>query len=85
MAANIVQYLFFGYYIMLLVRVVGSWVPQLHMHPIFGFVVYYTDPYLNLFRRVIPPIGGVVDISTILALFALGFIENFVLKLVSWF
>lgn len=31
------------------------------------------DPYLNLFRRFIPPIGGMVDISPIIALLVLQF------------
>ena len=29
------------------------------------------DPYLDLFRRFIPPIGGMVDISPIVAILAL--------------
>ncbi|MGB3668624.1 MAG: YggT family protein, partial [Phormidesmis sp.] len=36
-----------------------------------------TDPYLNLFRNIIPPIGG-LDLSAILAIFALQFISYFV-------
>ena len=31
------------------------------------------DPYLNLFRRFIPPIGGMVDVSPIVALLVLQF------------
>ena len=30
------------------------------------------EPYLAPFRRFIPPIGGMIDISPIVALFALG-------------
>jgi DNA (cytosine-5)-methyltransferase 1 len=39
------------------------------------FISFYTDPYLNLFRRFIPPLG-MIDISPIIAFFALGFIEQ---------
>ena len=31
------------------------------------------DPYLDLFKRIIPPIGGAIDISPIFALLVLQF------------
>jgi YggT family protein/cell division inhibitor SepF len=34
------------------------------------------EPYLGVFRRFIPPIGGVIDLSPIVALFALRFIVS---------
>ena len=34
------------------------------------------DPYLNLFRGIIPPIGGTLDLSPILAFFALNIFTN---------
>jgi uncharacterized protein YggT (Ycf19 family) len=37
------------------------------------------DPYLNFFRRFIPPIGGVMDISPIVAFFTLNLLEKIVL------
>jgi YggT family protein len=38
------------------------------------FVRFYTDPYLNFFRRIIPPLG-MLDVSPIVAFFSLQFIE----------
>lgn len=35
------------------------------------------DPYLNLFRRFIPPIGGAIDISPIVAFLVLQFLVRF--------
>mmetsp|Transcript_19298 Transcript_19298/g.33315 ORF Transcript_19298/g.33315 Transcript_19298/m.33315 type:complete len:209 (-) Transcript_19298:538-1164(-) len=35
-----------------------------------------TDPYLNLFRGIIPPIGGTLDLSPILAFVALNFFTS---------
>jgi YggT family protein len=49
------------------------------------FVAFYTDPYLNLFRRLIPPIGGVLDLSPILAFFGLEILENIILFVISRF
>lgn len=39
-------------------------------------------PYMNLFRRFVPPLGG-IDFSPIIAIFALSIIENVVLGLLG--
>ena len=75
--AVIIHYLFTIYTLFILVRIIGSWFPAFAHHPIMRFFAYYTDPYLNLFRRVIPPIGGVLDLSPLLAFFVLQIVEGF--------
>ncbi|MGN0261759.1 MAG: YggT family protein [Eggerthellaceae bacterium] len=40
-----------------------------------------TEPYLNLFRKLIPPIGGVVDITPIIALLVLQFVVSFLARI----
>ncbi len=72
-----VHYVFIVYTCMLFARVLGSWVPEFSNHPIMVFVAKCTDPYLNFFRRFIPALG-MIDISPIVAFFALQFIESFV-------
>ncbi len=67
--------LFQVYMIMLFIRVLSSWVPEFRDSQFVRFVAFYTDPYLDLFRRVIPPIG-MIDISPMVAFFALGLIEK---------
>lgn len=69
---------FKAYMIMLFARVLGSWFPQFQDHPIIRFLRKYTDPYLNFFRRFIPPIG-MLDLSPMVAFFALIILENLVL------
>ena len=39
-------------------------------------------PYMNLFRRFVPPFGG-IDFSPIIAIFALSIIENVILRLLG--
>jgi len=80
--SKIISYLFLVYTIMLFVRVVGSWFPSFAHSTIMRFVAFYTDPYLNLFRRFIPPIGGMLDLSPLLGFFALQIVEQFLLYLV---
>jgi YggT family protein len=65
---------------MLFGRIIASWLPQLHEYKIMQFIIYYTDPYLNFFRRFIPPLG-MIDFSPIVAFFALSIIQNMVINL----
>ena len=61
------------YSLILLVRVLLSWFPNLDWsNPLLSTVSSITDPYLNAFRGLIPPIGG-LDLSAILAFLALSF------------
>lgn len=71
----LIEKLFLFYTILLFVRILGSWLPELQGQRWMQFVAFYTDPYLNFFRRFIPAIG-MVDISPIIAFLCLGFIEK---------
>lgn len=75
MAVHIVDLLFQVYTLMLFARILCSWVPAWQQHRVVQFIGFYTDPYLNLFRRFIPPLG-MIDISPIIALFALGIVRQ---------
>ena len=81
--ADVVHLLFYCYTILLFIRIVVSWFPAWQYHTLIRFVSFYTDPYLNLFRRILPPLGGVIDISPILAFFALRILEMIFLQLLT--
>ena len=81
MLANTIHLLFTCYTAMLIVRIISSWFSQLRRYKFMQFIMYYTDPYLNLFRKIIPPIGGMLDISPLLAFFVLQMFERFLLHL----
>jgi YggT family protein len=76
-----IHFIFLGYTILLTVRILLSWVPNLQGQTWVRFIAFYTDPYLGLFRRIIPPIGGMLDLSPILAFFALRILESMILGL----
>src|SRR5258708_3257337 len=63
------------YTVMLFVRIRISWVPELQQYRFVQFIAFCTDPYLNLFRRFIPPLG-MVDFSPIIAFMCLGVLEQ---------
>lgn len=77
----IIDKLFLVYLIMLFVRILGSWVPELQQTRFMQFIAFYTDPYLNLFKRIIPPIG-MMDFSPIAAFLCLNILEHVVKSLV---
>lgn len=59
------------YVFIIIVRVLLTWFPNIdwYTQP-FAFVSQITDPYLNLFRSIIPPLGG-IDFSPVIAIFLL--------------
>ena len=81
---DIVDKLFLVYTCLLFARILGSWIPELQRTRIMQFVAFYTDPYLNIFRKIIPPLG-MFDLSPIVAFLCLGFIERLVKTLLSVF
>lgn len=84
--ADYVAALFLVYFVLIFIRILLSWVQNYRVLPyntalraVVRFVQETTDPYLNLFRRVIPPIGP-IDISPILAILVLFLVEGLVVS-----
>ncbi len=64
------------YMIVLLVRCVLSFVPHNRFHPAVQFLYRITEPVLDPIRRVIPPIGGVLDISPLIVMLILSWVRG---------
>jgi YggT family protein len=80
--ASIVDILFQVYMLMLFVRILSSWMPQLMEYKFMQFIAFYTDPYLNLFRRIVPPLG-MFDLSPILAFFSISILKDILIFLMQ--
>ena len=87
--ADFVEALFFVYLILIFIRVLMSWIPRMpynrYLRAAVGFVEEVTDPYLNVFRRFIPPLGGggfALDLSPILAIILLLIAQSVVVGLI---
>ena len=64
------------YLVLLIIRVLLSWFPNVDWsNPAFSALSQITDPYLNIFRSIIPPLGG-IDFSAILAFIVLQFVQS---------
>ena len=83
--ADYVQALFLVYFILIFANIVLSFVPRMPYRPwlraMIDFIHETTDPYLNIFRRIMRPIGGgplSIDLSPMLALLVLFFAERII-------
>lgn len=63
------------YYFLIIIYILMSWVPQARQTSVGELLEKIIEPYLSIFRKIIPPIG-MMDFSPIIALFALYFIER---------
>jgi YggT family protein len=64
------------YLFLIFIRILLTWFPTVSwMNQVASFLSPLTDPYLNIFRSFIPPIGG-LDLSPILAIIVLQFIAG---------
>jgi YggT family protein len=87
--ADYVSALFIVYFILIFIRILLSWIPRMPYYRALAacveFVHQTTDPYLNVFRRIIPPLGGggfAIDISPILAIIVLIIAQGVIVALI---
>lgn len=86
MNALVGEYILFGvekllhfYYYAMIFYILSSWVPMLRENIVGQFVEKIVEPYLGIFRKIIPPIG-MIDISPIFGFIAYGFIQTYLYK-----
>ena len=72
------------YCILIFVRCLLTWLPGNTnvMSSVNNVLGKICDPYLNLFRKFIPPIGGTIDISPIIALLVLQFAVTIIYRII---
>ena len=61
-------------------RAIISWVSPTPYNPIVNFLYQATEPVLRYARKIIPPIGGTLDLSPILVLVAIVFLKQFLVQ-----
>ena len=88
--ATYVNALFIVYIILIFCRILMSYLPRvpysLALRAVLDFITETTDPYLNIFRRFIPPVGGggmALDLSPIVATFVLFILQGIVVGLIA--
>lgn len=71
------------YSMVIFIYVMMSWIPMSNgvVADIYSALGKICDPFLDLFKRLIPPIGGMIDITPIIALLVLQFGVRFLVML----
>jgi YggT family protein len=67
------------YFVLIIARVLVSWVANQFKHPLIPLIYQLTEPVLRPINKLLPPIGG-IDLSPLIALIAL----RFLLLLLGW-
>ncbi len=88
--AAYVSALFLVYIVLVLLNVLSSWIPRMPYNPalraVLDFIHETTDPYLNLFRRVLPPFGSggfALDLSPMIGIIVLFVLQAVVVGLLQ--
>jgi YggT family protein len=88
--ANYVNAIFIVYIILIFGNILISYVPRMPyyrwLRAVLDFVKETTDPYLNLFRRFLPPIGGAgfaLDLSPMLGIILLLVLQALAVGLIA--
>jgi YggT family protein len=87
--ADYLQTLLLVYLVLIFIRIIMTWIPRIpynrYLDMVLTFIRDVTDPYLNLFRRFIPPVKmgpGALDLSPIVATFVLIIVGGIVVDVV---
>ncbi len=78
--ATVLDLLLNVYMWIIVARAIISWVSPNPYNPIVNFLYMATEPVLRYARRIIPPIGGSLDLSPILVLVVIVFLRQFLVQ-----
>ena len=78
---NTIVLLVNAYTMLIIVYALMSWLPNTTtglVGQIYRALGTLCDPYLDLFKRFIPPIGGMIDVTPIIALLVLQLVARLI-------
>lgn len=89
-AATYANALFIVYIALIFANILISYVPRMPYNPylraVLDFITETTNPYLNFFRRFLPPVGGggfALDLSPIVGIIVLFVAQTIVVSLIA--
>lgn len=68
------------YLYIIIARAIISWVSPSPYNPIVQFLYAVTEPVLRYARRIIPPIGGTLDLSPLIVILVIYFLKVFLVN-----
>jgi YggT family protein len=77
------------YIVLIFIRILMSWFTRIpynrYLDAVIRFISEVTDPYLNIFRRILPPVRigpGALDLSPIVGVLVLSIVGGIVINLI---
>jgi YggT family protein len=80
---TIISLFFQIYEFLILIRVLLTWINLNPYHPVIQALYRITDPVLEPLRRIIPPIGGMIDLSPVVALIGLEILHRILIGILA--
>ena len=78
------------YTILIFIRIIISWIPRIPynrtLQSVLQFIHDITEPYLKIFRRLLPPLGGskfAIDLSPMIGLLVLVIVGPLVVSAIA--
>jgi YggT family protein len=79
--ATVIDNVLYIYMLIIIARALLSWVNPDPYNPIVRFLYNVTEPVLSWVRRRVPIVFGGLDLSPILVIFAIMFLERFIVPI----
>ena len=79
---SFINILFEIFNILLIIRIILTWLPHNRYHPIINIIYNITEPILVPFRNMINPIGG-IDLSPIIVFFLLRLVQGYLISFLA--
>ena len=74
---DVLDIFFQSAYLILMIRILLSWVPHDRYHPIVNIIYKCSDPILSPFQNIVPAWKLGIDLSPLFAFIALGILKKF--------
>ena len=74
--ASVIDYFLLIYFYLIIGRAIISWVNPDPYNPIVRFLYTVTEPVMRPARKIIPPLGGSLDISPIIVLILIQLLRS---------
>ncbi len=84
MLIKLISNLFYIYNLLIIGRIMSSWLNVNNRSPLYKYVYMLTEPVLGPFRNLFHSfglIGSGIDFSPMVAIFALNYIRNFIISI----
>ena len=89
--ADYIEAVFLVYAILILLNILIGWIPRIPFYSpwfraVLDFITETTDPYLNVFRRIVPSVGGggfAINFGPVVALLVLFLARAIVVGLIE--